>query len=1548
MPYKVVRTVPWRAKDLIVDDCEGTEGMQHAGMADRLDGPLRERANCGVGVLMDLSGTRSHALIDDALQLLENLDHRGARGAEENTGDGAGILIQKPHAFFAKEISGLGGYDEYGVGQCFLPQDPDAQQALRRCIEQCAADEEFDVIAWRNVPTGDADLGPGAQAQEPSVQQCFVAPRTALTPSELDARLYVLRRVIEKAAQQVDVVGRERFYVCSLDRRKMVYKGRLTNGQLRRYYPDLSDSRVASSLALVHSRFSTNTLGDWPLAHPYRNIIHNGEINTLRGNLNWMRAREADLESDVFGEDLDKLRPITSEGQSDTAVLDNVLELLVQSGRSLPHALRMLVPEAWEKNETLSPERRAWYDYHSTLVEPWDGPALVAFTDGESVGAILDRNGLRPCRYCVTDDQRLIMASEAGALEVDPSRVVKKDRLQPGQMFLADATTGRIRTDEEVFEDLVDDRYATWLREQRVHLSDLMVEDAPPTSNGTPPPDPTPLQRTFGYTIEHLRRLLEPMAEDAKDPVGAMGDDTPSAVLSNRNQTLFGYFKQLFAQVSNPPLDYIREDLVTSLTSHLGRQRNILGETPAHCRQLQIQSPILSEAEASMIQALDQPGLQTCALDTTFSTDRSLAEAVDALQQQAEHAVRDGCDIIVLTDHDTSTERLPIPSLLAVSAVHHHLIRQQLRTRTSLVLESGQPCTVHHMCTLLGYGADAICPYLAYATLRQMAETGRFEAAPADAIRNYQLALEDGILKVMAKMGISTLDSYKGAQVFEAVGLRSDFVDAYFRGTTSRIEGIGLDALEADVRERHRQAFQTDVAATMELDQGGELYWRRDGEFHQWNPHTIAALQRAVRTDDADAYQDFADRINRQNEQLQTLRGLLDFDTEAADPISVEEVEPVDAIVQRFFSGSMSFGSLSPEAHETLAVAMNRLGARAGSGEGGEPVERFGTERTCQIKQVASGRFGVTIHYLNHASDLEIKMAQGSKPGEGGQLPGGKVNELIARTRHTTPGVGLISPPPHHDIYSIEDLAQLIHDLKCANPQADVHVKLVSEAGIGVIAAGVSKAKADAVLISGHSGGTGASAKTSIKSAGLPWELGLAETSQVLRHNRLRSRIRVRVDGGFKTGRDVAVAALLGAEEYGFGTAPLITLGCIMLRKCHCNTCSVGVATQDPELRKMFAGTPEHVIRYMRFVAQEVREIMASLGFRTMDDMIGQVDRLQPKPTDHPKARHLDLSSLLHTPDSPDDPRRTQVQNHKLEEQLDPVLIEQMEPALQDGTPVHMQLPIRNRNRTVGAMASGVVADRCGLDGLPDDTVQVHFRGTAGQSFGAFLARGLTFRLDGDANDYVGKGLSGGKLILRTPDEAAYAAADNVITGNVALYGATSGEAYVNGRAGERFAVRNSGAMAVVEGVGDHGCEYMTGGAVVVLGAIGRNFGAGMSGGEAYLLDETGEAADRVNRDMVGVKPLTDERDRRLVRRLIENHYTYTASEKAGYILDHWDEYANRFVKVMPHAYARVLDERMRQGEDLRVDLPPRPPQGDLLPSNGRDLCPEKIIPMDS
>ncbi len=1526
---------------------EENPSVQPVGLVQRLDTTLRERANCGVGVLMDLTGMRTHALVDDALRLLENLDHRGARGAEENTGDGAGILLQVPHAFFAAEVGGLNAVDQYGVGQCFMPLDATAQASIRARIAQCAADEGFDIIAWRTVPTCNDGLGPGALDQEPAVLQCFVAPTGSCSPHELDRRLYVLRRVIEQAVQQTDIADREHFYVCSLDRRKIVYKGRLTNEQLRSYYPDLSDERITSSLALVHSRFSTNTLGAWPLAHPYRTIVHNGEINTLRGNINGMRAREADLASAVFGDDIDKLRPITADGQSDTAVLDNVLELLVQSGRSLPHALRMLVPEAWEKNDALSPARRAWYDYHSTLVEPWDGPALIAFTDGESVGAVLDRNGLRPCRYCVTDDQRLVMASEAGALDIDPSRIVTTDRLKPGQMFVADAKTGQIRTDEEVFDDLVDDCYATWLHEQRVELSDV-VESAPSAvSNNRITDNLTPLQRTFGYTIEHLRRLIEPMAEDGKDPVGAMGDDTPIAVLSNRNQTLFGYFRQLFAQVSNPPLDYIREDLVTSLETHMGRQRNLLGETPLHCQQLRLPSPILDDAEMDAVRTLEQPGLHAQTIDLTMPADQTLETAIKAVQHEAARAVKAGATILVLSDHATGPDRLPIPSLLAVGAVHHHLIRAQLRTRTGLVIESGQACTVHHMCTLLGYGADAICPYLAYASLGQMVADGRLGQAPDEALQNYRAALEDGIRKVMAKMGISTLASYKGAQVFEAVGLSDDLIDTYFSGTTSRLGGIGLDTLEADVRERHRQAFKPAVAAMLQLDQGGELYWRRDGEFHQWNPQTIAALQRAVQTDDADAYREFADAINTQNQQLQTLRGLLDFDTDADRAIPLDEVEPVDAIVRRFFSGSMSFGSLSPEAHETMAIAMNRLGANAGSGEGGEPVERFGTERTCTIKQVASGRFGVTIQYLRNAEHLEIKMAQGSKPGEGGHLPGQKVNELIAQTRYTTPGVGLISPPPHHDIYSIEDLAQLIRDLKCANDRADVHVKLVSEAGIGVIAAGVAKAKADAVLISGDAGGTGASPKTSIKSAGLPWELGLAEANQVLRTNRLRSRIRVRVDGGFKTGRDVAVAALLGAEEYGFGTAPLVSLGCIMLRKCHCNTCSVGIATQDPELRAKFAGTPEHVIRYLRFVAEEVRTIMASLGVRTMDEMIGRVDRLRPRPTDHPKARQLDVSALLHHPRT-DEPRKTRAQEHRLDDQLDASIIEAMGPTLADGTPTQIQLPIRNRDRSVGAMASGALADRFGLHGLPDDTVNVSFRGTAGQSFGAFLAQGMTFQLHGAANDYVGKGLSGGKVILRTPETASYAAAENVIAGNVALYGATSGEAYVNGRVGERFAVRNSGAFAVVEGVGDHGCEYMTGGAVVVLGAIGRNFGAGMSGGEAYLFDQDGTATQHVNPDMVDVEPLRDGRDRRLVHRLIENHHGYTGSARAAQILGDWEAYADRFVKIMPHAYAHVLNERLQQGQDLRVDLPPQPPHGHLLATNDLDRCPEKTIQMDS
>ncbi|QGN06939.1 glutamate synthase large subunit [Halorhabdus sp. CBA1104] len=1503
--------------------------VSERGLADA----TAQKANCGVGVLLNLSGEKEHEIISDGLSLLENLDHRGARGAEENTGDGAGIMIQKPHGFFAEEIDGLGDFDDYGVGQVFFPKDRSTDE-LRATIEAAVVDEGFEVVAWRSVPTDNEGLGETALDSEPDVQQFFVRPQANLSTEELDTALYVLRNVIENRVESTEPAGHDRFYICSLDRQKLVYKGLLTNAQVRTYYEDLSDERVETSLVFVHSRFSTNTLGAWELAHPYRNIIHNGEINTLRGNLNWMQAREADLESPVFGDDIEKLKPITEEGQSDTAVLDNVLELLVEGGRSLPHALRMLVPEAWEESPTLAADREDFYQYHSTINEPWDGPALVAVTDGQNVGAILDRNGLRPCRYLVTEDDRLVMSSETGAIEVDPSRVERKDRLEPGQMFYADTEEGRIVPDDEIFDRLTDDRYGDWLEANRVTLADVDPGDVEPPSYVEE--DITTYQRAFGYTLDHVERLIEPMAAEGKDPIGAMGNDTPLSVLSSRNKTLFTYFKQLFAQVSNPPIDYIREETVTSLQQHIGRQNNLLAETPEHCRQLALDSPILSRDEHAKIADIEANGIRSESVDITYDPDETdLQAAVEDVRTAAREAIEDGAEIVILSDAATGPDRVPIPSLLAVGGVHHHLVREGLRTHAGIVLESGQPNAVHHFATLVGYGADAVTPYLAYESIAELVYDGTLEVDRETALAQYRHAIEDGIQKVMAKMGISTLESYKGAQIFEAVGLDSDFVAEYFEGTENRTDGIGLEQLEADVLERHQNGFEASVAGNLELEQGGELYWRRDGEFHQWNPNTIGKLQYATNHGDYEAYQEFAGMINEQNERLQTLRGLLDFDTDHRESIPIEDVEPVEEITQRFFSSSMSFGSISPEAHETLAAGMNRVGGFASTGEGGEPTDRFGTERECADKQVASGRFGVDSNYLVNAEHLEIKMAQGSKPGEGGHLPGEKVSELIAETRSTTPGVPLISPPPHHDIYSIEDLAQLIHDLKCANRDADVHVKLVSEAGVGIIAAGVAKGKADAVLISGQSGGTGASPKTSIKNAGLPWELGIAEANQILLDNDLRSRIRVRVDGGLKTGRDVAIAALLGAEEYGFGTAPLITCGCVMLRKCHCNTCSVGVATQDEELRDNFPGDPEFVANYMRFIAREVREIMAELGVETMDELIGQTDFLQQKDVDHPRAQHVDLSELLWRPDSEDDRRKTRGQNHKLADKIDNDFIAQAQPAVKRGDDVDIEARVTNEDRTVGTMLSAELSKAHGEDGLEDDTVRLDLDGTGGQSFGAFLAPGVTIDMTGDVNDYAGKGLSGGKLIVETPAEAGYAASENILAGNVALYGATDGEAYFNGQAGERFAVRNSGVKTVVEGVGDHGCEYMTGGVAVILGETGKNFGAGMSGGEAYVLDEAGDFDQRVNHDMVHLAEL-DERDRQMVRRLVENHARYTDSERAEEILADWDTYVSQFVKVMPDAFAAVVEEQLEDGEDVRASPPPKP-STPSFPTEGDD-----------
>lgn len=1488
------------------------------------------RSNCGVGILVDLQHRKDHDLVEDGLRILRNLDHRGARGAEEQTGDGAGILLQKPHEFFVDQIEGLGAPDSYGVAQLFFPDDDEANSTLRHLIEESAESRGFETFAWRQVPTRNGDLGKTALETEPRVVQAFLRPVSPLNPERMDTELYVLRRMIEKRAAESQVRDKKVFYICSLDRRKIVYKGLLTPGQLSTYYPDLRDQRVKSGLVMVHSRFSTNTLGSWKLSHPYRNVIHNGEINTLRGNINWLRSREVDFSSKVFGEDIEQVKPVTSQNQSDTAVLDNVLELIVKSGRSLPHALRLLVPEAWSKHPLMDEERKEWYDYHSTLMEPWDGPALVAFTDGNIVGSILDRNGLRPARYAVTTDDRFILSSEAGVLDTPADKISSTGRLKPGQMLLVDPDRGGIVPDKEVFADLTDSRYGDWLYRHRVKLDTLHNEE-PGEPDNFDYDRLIEYQRAFGYTEEDLHRFIIPMAQDGKDPVGAMGNDTPLSVLSDLNKTLFSYFKQLFAQVSNPPIDYLREDLVTSLESHIGRKGNLLEESPEHCRQLHLRSPILTDDKLATIRDIDINGIRSATIDATFGEDEGLEKGIERIREKVVNAVRSGVEIVILSDRHIREEELPVPSLLLIGGIHHHLIRNGLRSRVGLVLETGDPTDVHHFCTLIGYGADAINPYLAYASISQILWEEKKNISAGEALKNYRAALEDGLLKVMSKMGISTLESYKGAQIFEIIGLNSAVVDEFFEGTVSRIEGIGMKEIEEDIYERHEKAYSTPPPGSIQLEQEGEYYWRRDGEHHQWNPETIGALQHACRTNNKQVYQRFARDINEQDQKHQTLRGMLDFRRDSTNSVPLDQVEPAEEIVKRFFTGSMSFGSLSKEAHETLAIAMNRIGAKAGSGEGGEEVERFNTERECKLKQVASGRFGVTIDYLSNAEGLEIKMAQGSKPGEGGELPGRKVNEVIAQVRYTTPGVGLISPPPHHDIYSIEDLAQLIHDLKCANPEAWVHVKLVAGAGVGTIAAGVAKARADAILISGQSGGTGASRKTSIKSAGVPWELGLAESHQILMENNLRSRVRLRVDGGLKTGRDAVIAALFGAEEYGFGTAPLVVSGCVMLRKCHTNTCSVGVATQDPDLRKKFPGKPEHVINYMFFLAEEMREYMAELGFRSVEEMIGRSDILRQRETSHRKARTLDLSPIFYRPESADTPRKVTEQNHFLEKQLDNKLIDMARPAITGQSAVEIELPVTNRDRTIGAMLSHTIAKKHGLDGLPEDSIQIRLTGTAGQSFGAFLSRGVTMHLEGQANDYVGKGLSGGKVIVSTSPDVPYRGHQNIIIGNVGLYGAVTGEAYFNGTAGERFAVRNSGVKAVVEGVGDHACEYMTGGAVVVLGGTGRNFGAGMSGGEAYVYDEEGNLETLVNRELVHTEPLRESRDKHLVRRMIENHFIYTASSRAKEILRNWDTAKGKFIKVMPDAYAAVVEENLQEGRDIRIDPPSLPGQSGIM-----------------
>ena len=1492
--------------------------------------PRFERDACGVGLVANISGKKSHDILEKGLEVLVNLAHRGACGCDPLTGDGAGILLQMPHQFLKQECANIGitlpGPGEYGVGVVFLPPDTSQRQTCEALVQQVIEDEGQHFLGWRDVPVDNSEVGYIARNSQPFIRQVFIGRGPQVKDeAQFERKLYVVRRVIERTADSMDDEIRQHFYIPSLSCNRVVYKGLLIGTQLQGFYPDLSDPAMTSAFAMIHARFSTNTLGSWRLAHPYRLICHNGEINTLRGNINWMTARQAMFSSNLFSDDMEKLFPIITPGASDTASFDNTLELLLATGRSLPHALMMMIPEATGEHVEVSQEKRDFYEYHSCLMEPWDGPALIAATDGTRIGVVLDRNGLRPFRYLVTKDDLLVMASEVGVLDIPPEEVRFKERLHPGRMFLLDTNEARIIDDEELKAELSRRQpYSQWLADNRLTLEDL--PDSPEVRK--PDMDTLPkLQRVFGYTLEDLQILMEPMAITGAEAIGSMGNDTPLAVLSGRPQMLFSYFKQLFAQVSNPPLDAIREELVTSLEAFIGSEQNLFGETPEHCRQLKLKQPILSNVELEKIRNIDQGNMRATTCSTLFDVQEgpgSLEQAVDELCQKASAAVAAGTSIIILSDRGVDAHHAPIPSLLATAAVHHHLIREGTRTKVGLVVESGEPREVMHFALLIGYGAGAINPYLAFDILHDLADRGIFQehVDAYTAEKNFVKAIDKGVLKIMSKMGISTVHSYRGAQIFEAIGLNQELVDRYFIWTPSRIQGIGLDTIEEEARRRHSSSYANGrVSGALELDEGGLYQWRRDGEYHMYNPETISLLQQSTGTNNYETYRKFAELIDKQDRQLSTLRGLLDFKN-SDTPLPLEEVEPASEIVKRFATGAISLGAISREAHETLAIAANRIGAKSNTGEGGEDYRRYipdpnGDSRKSAVKQVASGRFGVTTNYLINATDLQIKMAQGSKPGEGGQLPGLKVDEYIGWIRHTTPGVELISPPPHHDIYSIEDLAQLIHDLKNVNPQARIHVKLVAEVGVGIIAAGVSKGHGDVVLISGDSGGTGASPESSIKHAGLPWELGLAETHQVLLMNDLRGRIVVQTDGQLKTGRDVAIACLLGAEEFGFSTAPLITLGCIMLRKCHLNTCSVGIATQDPELRKRFAGRPEALINYFYFVAEHLREIMGQLGFRTINEMVGRMDKLEAhRAIDHWKAKGLDLTPMLQLPDVPEDVATycCESQDHGLDKALDHTLIELSRSALESKEPVQIELPIRNSNRVVGTMLSGEVAKRYGEEGLPENTINCLFQGSAGQSFGAFLAKGISMTLEGDSNDYFAKGISGGRIVVYPPADSTFVPEETTIVGNVVLYGATGGKVFILGLAGERFAVRNSGASAVVEGVGDHACEYMTGGTAVVLGTTGRNFAAGMSGGIAYVLDEDGSFHQRCNPDMVGLEPVVEEEDRTLLRQLIEEHFHYTKSLSAQRVLETWDDVLPRFVKVMPHDYKRVLGERKERG----------------------------------
>ena len=1494
--------------------------------AQGLYDPALEHDSCGVGFVVNLKGVRSHQLVQQALEVLRNLEHRGAVGCDPDTGDGAGILLQIPHDFFVSEcgedLARLPAAGNYAVAMLYLPRDRNDRHRCERLAEQIVAQHGLTFLGWRRVPTDNSRLGEGARYLEPVIRQLFVARPPELSDEiDFERRLYVCRRHLTNTVRLLGPSFEESFYVCSFSGRVIVYKGMLTPPQLSQYFLDLRNPEIKSGLALVHSRFSTNTFPNWTRAHPYRYLAHNGEINTLRGNVNWMAARQALLVNRRLGDDWAKILPVIDEAGSDSAMFDNCLEFLHLSGRSLPHAVMMMVPEPWSYHTQMPAEKRAFYEYHSCLMEPWDGPAAIAFTDGVQIGAVLDRNGLRPSRYWVTRDDLVILASETGVLELPANRILRKGRLQPGKMFLVDTAQGRIIPDEEIKAGIVTAKpYQEWLDANLVRLADL------PAAAPAPPESATLQQRqqAFGYSFEDLRGMLAPMAHSGVEAIGSMGADEPLAVLSELPQLLPSYFKQLFAQVTNPPIDSIREEIITASGTTLGAERNLLKAEPESCRHVEIEQPLLDDGQLARLKALDRPGLKAVTLPILFSAAagrEGVEEALDQLFAASDAAIADGATLLILSDRGVDSERAPLPALLAVAGLHHHLIRKGTRTLAGIVLESGEPREVHQFAVLIGYGAGAINPYLALESLGQVIAEGILTDIDHDkAIYNYLKAATKGVVKTMAKMGISTIQSYRGAQIFEAVGLGQELIDRYFTRTASRIGGIGLEQVTRDILIRHQHAFAARRDPDEGLAPGGKHQWRQGSETHQLGPMAVHLVQEATRKGDYKLFKEFTTLSDDQARQARTLRGLLDFHF-PAEGIPLEQVEPVEAIVKRFKTGAMSYGSISREAHEALAIAMNRLGGKSNTGEGGEDPARYqpdenGDSRNSAIKQVASGRFGVTSEYLVNARELQIKIAQGAKPGEGGQLPGHKVYPEIAKTRHSTPGVGLISPPPHHDIYSIEDLAELIHDLKNANHAARVSVKLVSEVGVGTIAAGVAKAKADVVLISGHDGGTGASPLSSIHHSGLPWELGLAETHQTLLLNGLRDRITVETDGQLKSGRDVVIAAMLGAEEFGFATTPLVVLGCIMMRACHLNTCPVGVATQDPRLRSRFAGSPDHVVNFFTFIAREVRELLARLGFRTLEELVGRSDLLQGHPHSPVIAeRGLDFGAILHRPQvAPEVGQTCRIaQDHGLDHALDrTVLLRLCEPALEEGTPVQASLPIRNVNRVVGTLLGSEVTRRYGAKGLPEDTIRLKFNGSAGQSFGAFVPAGLTLTIEGDANDYCGKGLSGGRIVIFPPRSATFDPAGNIIVGNVAFYGATAGEAFIRGMAGERFCVRNSGLTAVVEAVGDHGCEYMTGGTVVILGPTGRNFAAGMSGGIAYVFDADGSFPDHCNQAMVDLEPLTAVADIDLVRTLIERHSALTGSNRADEILADWNRSARRFVKVYPTDYRRMQEAIVR------------------------------------